>query len=61
MLVHGLWTNVCALGVADEGLWEVIDACWEVLLQALAVGTGEPRKVAIEDMRAQKEQAQAQN
>ncbi|KAK7460830.1 hypothetical protein VKT23_008759 [Stygiomarasmius scandens] len=60
MLVHGLWTNVCALGVADEGLWEIIDACWEVLLQALAVGTGEPRKVAIEDMRAQ-EQAQAQN
>ncbi|KAG6854148.1 hypothetical protein C0991_010059 [Blastosporella zonata] len=40
VLVHGLWQNTCALGIFDDGLWEVIDVAWMVLLAAIAIGTG---------------------
>ncbi|KAG6884344.1 hypothetical protein C0993_011978 [Termitomyces sp. T159_Od127] len=39
-VVHGLWQNTCALGIFDDGLWEVIDVAWQILLAAVAVGTG---------------------
>ncbi|KAG6890362.1 hypothetical protein C0992_002086 [Termitomyces sp. T32_za158] len=39
-VVHGLWQNTCALGIFDDGLWEVIDVAWQILLAAIAVGTG---------------------
>ncbi|PBK80877.1 hypothetical protein ARMGADRAFT_1020661 [Armillaria gallica] len=32
--VHGLWKNTVALGVDDDGLWEVIHAAWGVYLTA---------------------------
>ncbi|KAG7442949.1 uncharacterized protein BT62DRAFT_839406, partial [Guyanagaster necrorhizus] len=32
--VHGLWKNVIALGVDDDGLWEVIHTAWGVYLTA---------------------------
>ena len=38
--VHGLWSNVAALGIFDGRLWQVIEVAWEVLLKALAVSTG---------------------
>ncbi|KAG5651054.1 hypothetical protein H0H81_010050 [Sphagnurus paluster] len=41
LLVHGLWQNVCALGIFEDVLWEVIDVAWRVLLCAIALGTGE--------------------
>ncbi|KAJ7594266.1 clampless1 Clp1 protein [Mycena floridula] len=40
--IHGLWQNVCALGIFDDELWEAMDAIWSVLLTALAIGTGNP-------------------
>ncbi|GLB39933.1 hypothetical protein LshimejAT787_0704430 [Lyophyllum shimeji] len=40
LLVHGLWQNVCALGIFDDGVWEVIDAAWRTLLAGIALGTG---------------------
>lgn len=40
--VHGLWQNVCALGVFSEDLSEAIDLMWQVLLTAIAIGTGNP-------------------
>lgn len=46
-VIQGIWSNVCALGVFDEGLWAAIDSCYEVLLNALAIGTGNPRAVYI--------------
>ncbi|GJJ14747.1 hypothetical protein Clacol_010591 [Clathrus columnatus] len=33
--VHGFWSNVAALGIFEDPLWEVIDFSWEVLLGAL--------------------------
>lgn len=33
--VEGLWSNVCALGVFDDQLWEVLDSAWEALIVAL--------------------------
>ncbi|TFK31714.1 hypothetical protein BDQ12DRAFT_671646 [Crucibulum laeve] len=39
-MVLGLWKNVCALGVFDHLLWDTMDQAWEILLNALAVGTG---------------------
>ncbi|EJD43492.1 hypothetical protein AURDEDRAFT_185632 [Auricularia subglabra TFB-10046 SS5] len=35
LTAHGLWSNVCVLGVHDEKLWRVLDLAWEVLMGAL--------------------------
>ncbi|KDR77260.1 hypothetical protein GALMADRAFT_225370 [Galerina marginata CBS 339.88] len=40
--VHGLWQNVCALGIFDSILWEAMDLMWQTLLTALAIATGNP-------------------
>lgn len=40
--LHGLWQNVCALGIFDDDLWEAIDVMWKILLTSLAVATGKP-------------------
>ncbi|KAF8153097.1 clampless1 Clp1 protein [Crassisporium funariophilum] len=42
LTVHGLWQNVCALGVFDDQLWDAMDLMWETLLTAIAIGTGNP-------------------
>lgn len=34
--IHGLWGNVTALGISDEGLWRIMVQAWEVLQDALA-------------------------
>ncbi|KAF5384418.1 hypothetical protein D9615_003213 [Tricholomella constricta] len=39
LLVHGLWQNTCALGIFEDGLWDVIDRAWKVLLCAIALAT----------------------
>jgi hypothetical protein len=39
--VHGLWSNVAALGVFDEQLWQAIDFSWTTLLAALEMKTHE--------------------
>ncbi|KAE9398159.1 hypothetical protein BT96DRAFT_43331 [Gymnopus androsaceus JB14] len=46
-VIQGLWSNACALGMFDEGLWAVIDSCYEALLNALAIGTGNPCAVYV--------------
>ncbi|TRM61554.1 CLP1-like protein [Schizophyllum amplum] len=38
--VHGLWLDVCALGVHDMVLYATMDLAWETLLEALAISTG---------------------
>ncbi|KAJ7777931.1 hypothetical protein DFH07DRAFT_713316, partial [Mycena maculata] len=40
--VHGLWQNVCVLGVFVDELWDTIDLAWEVLLTAMAISAGTP-------------------
>jgi hypothetical protein len=40
MTINGFWRNVCALGVFDLGLWDTMDVAWEVILNALAISTG---------------------
>ena len=40
LVVHGLWQNVCALGIFEDDLWDVLDAAWKVLLTGIAVSTG---------------------
>jgi len=47
MTVHGLWQNVCALGIFDECLWETIDLAWQILLTAIAIGTGNPQSMIL--------------
>ncbi|KIK58180.1 hypothetical protein GYMLUDRAFT_246219 [Collybiopsis luxurians FD-317 M1] len=45
--IQGVWQNACALGIFDDGLWNAIDSCYEVILSALAIGTGNPRAVFV--------------
>ncbi|KAG8905540.1 hypothetical protein FRB99_008739 [Tulasnella sp. 403] len=33
--MHGLWTNVCQLGISEDGVWRVMNTAWSVLLKAL--------------------------
>ncbi|KAK7683646.1 hypothetical protein QCA50_013022 [Cerrena zonata] len=37
LALNGLVKNVCTLGVSDQGMWGVMDLCWEILLVALRV------------------------
>ncbi|KAF8918115.1 hypothetical protein CPB85DRAFT_113041 [Mucidula mucida] len=44
--IHGLYKNVVALGIHDDGLWEVLDVLWGVYLTAVGwkvegIATGE--------------------
>ncbi|KAH9947782.1 hypothetical protein B0H21DRAFT_691288 [Amylocystis lapponica] len=41
LAVNGLWRNACALGIFDRGLWHVIDLAWSVLLDSLAISSGQ--------------------
>lgn len=43
MTVNGLWRNVCALGVFDDELWEVLDLAWEALICAIGWEEGSPQ------------------
>lgn len=43
--IIGLWSNVCALGIADGSLWETIDLAWKVLLTAIAIANGTPERM----------------
>jgi hypothetical protein len=38
--INGLWRNVCALGVFDDGIWDALDVAWDAVLFALAIATG---------------------
>ena len=40
LMVHGMWQNVCALGIFDDLLWDTLDLAWQILLTALAIATG---------------------
>ncbi|KAL1681924.1 CLP1-like protein [Schizophyllum commune] len=39
--VHGLWLDVCALGIHDMALYATMDLAWDTLLMALAFSTRE--------------------
>lgn len=39
LTTHGLWSNVCVLGVHDDKLWRVLDLAWEVLMGAMDAAT----------------------
>lgn len=41
-LIHGLWQNMCALGIFDKDLWDALDAVWNTILFAMSVATGNP-------------------
>ncbi|KAG9023553.1 hypothetical protein FRB95_012909 [Tulasnella sp. JGI-2019a] len=34
--IHGLWSNVCELGIAEEGIWKCMNLAWQVLMRALS-------------------------
>lgn len=38
--INGLWRNVCALGVFDDGIWDALDVAWDAVVLALAIATG---------------------
>lgn len=42
--INGLWRNVCALGVFDDQLWEVMDLAWEAIIGALNWKEGAPEE-----------------
>lgn len=33
--IHGLWSNVCALGVQGEGVWEAMGTAWRTVVDTL--------------------------
>ena len=45
-LVHGVWGNAVALGVADPTLWQAMDCSWAVLVGALAMAKAATKRAA---------------
>ncbi|KAJ3925527.1 MAG: hypothetical protein NXY57DRAFT_1068862, partial [Lentinula lateritia] len=46
-VIHRVWQNACALRAFDNGLWMAIDLAYEVIINALAIGTRNPRAVYV--------------
>ncbi|KAJ3871850.1 hypothetical protein F5051DRAFT_483161 [Lentinula edodes] len=46
-VIHKVWQNTCALGAFDDGLWIAIDLAYEVIINVLAIGTGNPRAIYV--------------
>lgn len=40
-VVHGLWSNVMALGVDDEVLWWALETSWGIITSAIALASGQ--------------------
>ena len=40
MMIHGVWANTCALGIADESLWRSMETAWAIVTGALVLSTG---------------------
>ncbi|KDQ12819.1 hypothetical protein BOTBODRAFT_189071 [Botryobasidium botryosum FD-172 SS1] len=38
--IHGLWSNVCKLGIADDSLWRVMEVAWSVLIESIDISAG---------------------
>ncbi|KAJ8463755.1 hypothetical protein ONZ45_g17474 [Pleurotus djamor] len=43
---HGMWRNVCALGIFDPAVWHTLDIVWGILLTALSFSTNQPELMA---------------
>jgi hypothetical protein len=48
--IHGVWRNVCCLGVGSEGVWGVISAGWAMVLDTM---TGRERVVTRAEVEAE--------
>lgn len=38
-LIHGVWSNVIMLGIADIGMWNAMDYAWSATMKALVIAT----------------------
>ena len=38
-LIHGVWSNVIMLGIADIGVWNAMDYAWSATMKALVIAT----------------------
>ncbi|KAF5319941.1 hypothetical protein D9611_011060 [Ephemerocybe angulata] len=47
MIIHGIWSNVIALGIFDDGLWDMLDTAWEIILTAMVVNRGQPELMIV--------------
>jgi hypothetical protein len=43
-IIHGVWLNTCALGISDAELWKSLETAWTVLIDAVALSTGQSSK-----------------
>lgn len=42
--IHGVWSNVIMLGIADVGVWNAMDYAWSVTMKALVFATETMRR-----------------
>jgi len=38
--IHGLWSNVCKLGINDDALWRSMEVAWSVLIESIDIAAG---------------------
>lgn len=43
-LIHGVWSNVIMLGIADVGVWNSMDYAWSVMMKSLVIATDTLRR-----------------
>jgi len=37
--MHGVWSNLTALGVVQEEIWGALDLAWLILLEGISLAT----------------------
>lgn len=39
--IHGFWSNLCTLGVADEPLWKSLEIAWGILIEGMGMASAQ--------------------
>lgn len=51
-LIHGVWSNVIMLGVADIGVWNAMDYAWSATMKALVIATENLRRQQLQQLQS---------
>lgn len=51
-LIHGVWSNVIMLGIADIGMWNAMDYAWSATMKALVISTETLRRHQLQQLQS---------
>jgi hypothetical protein len=51
-IIHGVWSNVIMLGIADVGVWNAMDYAWSATMKALVIATETLRRQQLQQLQS---------